>query len=874
VVVLCCALPLGWMVVRVVTQPAGVRTLLPTAFYWWLLSRTVGYAAGVSIIATVLAIPAAIVLGRGRGWTARVMWLVLPAALLMPSITYAYGWWQFLRIVAHQPAWGSTRDVLRCIWTLATWLWPIPAGVLGLALRRTDVDVQQQALLDGALWRLTARQLAGPAAAAMACVLVLASQEFAVYEPTGISVVATEVRMVFETGAFSSPDNPITASFIGGGGFAAPNIAGETDVPDSPDPAARFSQATGLLSRGLNGQDARAGGAVATSAPLLLVAILLGAAGIFGVRKVSASAEDLHEGYWPSVLEPGPGLKVLALLVVILTLAVPTAAMVFSLQIHRGVITVWKEFSPQATGSLVIASCAGILGGIIAFCAAVRRVRGGLILSLGAFLIGGQLLAIALIRLYNRPAPRPLDMIHFGGGGTGAGRAVDLFDLIYNGIPIVVMAYLARFAWLALLAGGFTRTRPWRQVRELLALDGATSGQAARHVLWPLAWPVLVASAVLVGVLSLTEVPATVLISPLRPQPLIPMLMGWVHMLRYDSMIEGSLLLMAMAMVLAVIAALLIGIGARIRRGMFVPKSSNIAMVGLGVVALSALSGCKDGKAPEEVWLETGTAPGQVVYPRAITYSPTDNTFFIVDRLARVQHLTDDGKPLGEWRMPEWRIGKPVGVSVGPDGNVYVPDTHYYRVIVYSPAGKEIRRFGERGDQPGQFLWPTDIAFDKAGDCYVSEYGGHDRIQVFAPDGTWLREFGKFGNGPGEFSRPQSMVIDGDYVYVTDACNHRIAVFKTDGTFVRNFGELGSGLGQFRFPFGLDEDARGRLVVCEFGNNRLQLVDKETGKGLEIWGVPGRDPGQFAYPWAVALDHNGRIMAVDSGNNRVQVFEF
>src|SRR4051812_31330969 len=42
VVLLCCALPLGWMIVRVVTQPAGVRNLLPTPFYLGLLLRTVG----------------------------------------------------------------------------------------------------------------------------------------------------------------------------------------------------------------------------------------------------------------------------------------------------------------------------------------------------------------------------------------------------------------------------------------------------------------------------------------------------------------------------------------------------------------------------------------------------------------------------------------------------------------------------------------------------------------------------------------------------------------------------------------------------------------------------------------------------------------
>ena len=38
-------------------------------------------------------------------------------------------------------------DVMRCIWSLATWLWPVPAAAVGLALRRTDTQIQQQALL-------------------------------------------------------------------------------------------------------------------------------------------------------------------------------------------------------------------------------------------------------------------------------------------------------------------------------------------------------------------------------------------------------------------------------------------------------------------------------------------------------------------------------------------------------------------------------------------------------------------------------------------------------------------------------------------------------------------------------------------------------
>jgi DNA-binding beta-propeller fold protein YncE len=72
----------------------------------------------------------------------------------------------------------------------------------------------------------------------------------------------------------------------------------------------------------------------------------------------------------------------------------------------------------------------------------------------------------------------------------------------------------------------------------------------------------------------------------------------------------------------------------------------------------------------------------------------------------------------------------------------------------------------------------------------------------------------------------------------------------------------------------MDMDSKGRLVVVEFGNNRVQLIDKETGRSLATWGTGGRDLGQFAYPWGVAIDRDDRIVTVDAGNNRLQVFTF
>lgn len=463
------------------------------------------------------------------------------------------------------------------------------------------------------------------------------------------------------------------------------------------------------------------------------------------------------------------------------------------------------------------------------------------------------MVAISLIRFYNQP----------------------WLDWIYNAAPIVIIAHVALFGWIALAAGRASWSPAWRELRELASLDGGSQTQIARGVILPLAWPLCTAAGVLVMILCLTEVPATLLLRPLRPPMLIPLLMTWVHMLRYDDMIEGTLLLMGVVFVLAFVAlALAYLVMTKGRSQKSECRSARLALLSFCLLTSAFCIGCSDGSSPDDIWCETGVGPAQVVYPRGITYSKINDTFFIVDRMARVQRLDASGKCLNQWRMPEWKMGKPVGLSVGPDGNLYVPDTHYQRVMVYSPKGELLRQWGRPGRGNGEFIYPTDVAFDAAGNVYVSEYGDNDRIQVFDSSGNFLRAFGSFGDAPGQFARPQSILIDNDLLYVADACNHRISVHRLDGTFVRSFGSPGSELGQFRYPYGLDMDSEGNLVVCEFGNNRVQLIDRQTGRGLKTWGTGGRAPGQLAYPWGVAVDKHDRIVAVDAGNNRLQVFEF
>ena len=102
----------------------------------------------------------------------------------------------------------------------------------------------------------------------------------------------------------------------------------------------------------------------------------------------------------------------------------------------------------------------------------------------------------------------------------------------------------------------------------MASVDGAGPFRTALGVVWPLAWPTLLAGGLLVGALSMTEVPATVLIFPQNPQVLTPQLMTWVHMAHFDPMIEASLLMMSVVLLPALAAVGLVGLGLALARRM------------------------------------------------------------------------------------------------------------------------------------------------------------------------------------------------------------------------------------------------------------------------------------------------------------------
>ncbi len=277
---------------------------------------------------------------------------------------------------------------------------------------------------------------------------------------------------------------------------------------------------------------------------------------------------------------------------------------------------------------------------------------------------------------------------------------------------------------------------------------------------------------------------------------------------------------------------------------------------------------------PEVVWGRRGTQPGDFARPRAIAIDAQDR-LYIVDFTARIQTYDRNGKYTGHtWTTPDFRNGRPSGLSIDRDGNLLVSDSHYFCVRIYSPEGVELRSFGPDCGVPDGLSYISDVVQDEDGNYYIAEFGEHHRITKLDPSTHFLKCWGHEGTDPGEFGRLRALCLGPDRnLWVVDATNHRIQVYTRDGEWVRTVGEPGDQPGQLSYPYDLAFNAAGQLYVVEHGNHRVQKFSQD-GKSLGTWGSAGREPGRLHEPWALAIDSRGCIHVVDTENHRVQRIRF
>lgn len=305
-------------------------------------------------------------------------------------------------------------------------------------------------------------------------------------------------------------------------------------------------------------------------------------------------------------------------------------------------------------------------------------------------------------------------------------------------------------------------------------------------------------------------------------------------------------------------------------------RPGRLRLPALGMLVI--LSGCTPDEPAQlgrllAVWGRSGISDGRLQKPRAIAIDSRDQ-IYIVDMTARIQVFDTGGRFLRKWQTPAWDLGKPAGLGLGRDGSLLVADTHYNRILVYSPQGRLLRTIQmPETTTEGVFRLVRDVVQDSQGNYYASETGEFDCIRKFSPEGEYQGQWGGRGSAPGEFSRPESLAVDGqDRIWVADACNHRIQVFDPAGKLLACWGRQGRGLGELYYPYDLVVTREGYVYVCEYGNHRVQKFTAQ-GQVLGCWGHEGRAAGELFNPWGLALDSQGRLYVLDSNNHRVQVVE-
>ncbi len=183
----------------------------------------------------------------------------------------------------------------------------------------------------------------------------------------------------------------------------------------------------------------------------------------------------------------------------------------------------------------------------------------------------------------------------------------------------------------------------------------------------------------------------------------------------------------------------------------------------------------------------------------------------------------------------------------------------------------QVRKWGEFGNKPGEFEFPTMIAVDKNSNVFVVDQHNH-RIQKFDSSGNFILMWGKLGNAPGEFNYPFGIAIDskGD-VYVSDMNNNRVQKFLSDGRFISSTGTYGKEDGQFKYPYGIAIDANDVLYVIDAFNYRVQKFSSEL-KYISKWGSAESIGIRLYMPHEIAITKEGDVIMTDRQNHRVAIF--
>ncbi len=232
------------------------------------------------------------------------------------------------------------------------------------------------------------------------------------------------------------------------------------------------------------------------------------------------------------------------------------------------------------------------------------------------------------------------------------------------------------------------------------------------------------------------------------------------------------------------------------------------------------------------------------------------------------------GKLLAEWGAGEFIM--PHGLTLDSEDNVWLTDVGRHQVFKFTHDGRRLLTLGERG-RPGadqsHFNLPTDVAVLPDGSFYVSDGYRNTRVVKFDAAGRYEFEWGGRGAEPGKFNLPHGIAVDGrGRVLVCDRSNARLQVFDARGKYLAEW--KGPAIGR---PYGVSVAADGHVFLIDGGEQK----QPDHGKAVELdadgtvvdsFGAHGSEAGQFRTGHDIAVARDGSVYVAEGAGRRVQKF--
>ncbi len=119
-----------------------------------------------------------------------------------------------------------------------------------------------------------------------------------------------------------------------------------------------------------------------------------------------------------------------------------------------------------------------------------------------------------------------------------------------------------------------------------------------------------------------------------------------------------------------------------------------------------------------------------------IAVNSAGTTVYVTDSYTLVKSYSSDGTTLyNQWNgsASGTPFNGPYGITLGPDGYLYVADIGNDRIVKFDASGNYLSQLGgSMGSLPGQFNGPTAVAVDGSYNVYVLDTYNY-RVQKFAP---------------------------------------------------------------------------------------------------------------------------------------------